>query len=90
MPTQAQGLAVRRGETVTLFIEALVRPTSMTIRPFQGTRTDYPQKSLEPALESGLVIELDPPGTWDMDLCATWRGHGEAVCWLFRLEVSAQ
>lgn len=81
-------LAVARGERVRLRIEAEGPPTEQTIRPFQGSREGYPEQKLSPALDTALEMILDP-GTWEMDVCAAWRGHGRGVCWLFRFEVDA-
>lgn len=86
-PSQPTALAVKKGETVLLRIGAAAPPNEEKIRPFQGSRSGYPQQAVDPALETSLQIDLDP-GVWDMDLCATWRGHGEPVCWLFKLSVS--
>jgi hypothetical protein len=88
VPSQSSPLRVRKGESVILSIDAAISPNEEKIRPFQTSRDGYPQSTIDPALETSLEIDLDE-GVWDMDLCATWRGHGPPVCWLFRLEVSA-
>lgn len=69
-----------------LVIDADRPPDEESIRPFQGQRAGYPAQRIDAALETELVIDLDP-GTWSMDLCATWHGHGQPICWLFSLQV---
>lgn len=87
-PSQASSLQVKRGEVVTLKLDADKAPDAESIRPFQGpTRTGYPSSKIDPALQTSLTIDLEP-GEWNMDLCATWTGHGQP-CWLFRLSVVA-
>jgi hypothetical protein len=83
---QTAGLAVRKGETIRITIDAPAPPDEETVKAYQGTRSG-PATPVQPGLTSSLQINLEP-GRYDMDLCATWKGHGEAVCWLFRLEVS--
>lgn len=85
-PVQAEGLSVRRGETVTVEIQATAAPSDASIRPWQGSSEGVPSQRIEPALVGRLQLDLEP-GDWSMDLCATWRGHGKR-CWLFRLDVA--
>jgi hypothetical protein len=69
-------------------IAAHIPPNEESIRPFQGSRSDYPAQLIDPALETELTIDL-PEGLWHMDLCATWHGRGDSICWLFAFEVAA-
>lgn len=85
-PSQPQALVVGRSENVVVRIETTRVPTDQTVRPFQGRREDYPETKLVPGAEIQVKFDLDP-GTWDVDLCARWRGHGDKVCWLFKVEV---
>jgi hypothetical protein len=85
-PNQASALAVKEREKTLLRIDADQGPDDESVRPFQGSRSGYPSSKIQPALETELTIDL-APGEWMMDVCATWYGHGEPVCWLFRLEV---
>ena len=85
-PTQANALPVKSKETVLLSLDAAIPPNDESVRPFQGTRSGYPSQRIEPALETDLTIDL-PKGTWSMDLCATWHGRGQPICWLFKLDV---
>ena len=62
------------------------RRTSESIRPFQGTRSGYPDQRDRPCARDradGRAAE----GTWSMDLCAAWSGRGQTICWLFKLDV---
>lgn len=86
-PNQPTALAVRQGERTILRIEADRGPDEEAIRPFQGSRAGYPSTRVEAALETELTIDLRP-GEWQMDVCATWFGHGETVCWLYALQVT--
>lgn len=79
---------MRAGETVLLRLDADRRPSEETVRPFQGSRGEYPAQRIEPALETELRMDLEP-GNWSLDLCATWHGHGQPVCWLFTVTVEA-
>lgn len=85
-PSQEESLTVRSGEAVLLVIEADRAPDEQSIRPFQGQRQGHPSQQISPALQTDLTINL-PPGEWEMDLCSTWRGHGQPICWLFEMEV---
>jgi hypothetical protein len=86
-PEQASELPVKRNEKVILRIAASIPPNDESIRPFQGSRSGYPDQQIVPALETELTIDL-PQGTWSMDLCAAWHGRGQPICWLFKLKVS--
>lgn len=85
-PSQEQALPVRQGEAVIVKIGAQIPPDDESIRPFQGSRSDYPSQAIDPALETELTIDL-PEGEWSMDLCATWFSRGDSICWLFKLDV---
>lgn len=85
-PTQPGQLVVKSGETVLVRIEAQIPPDDETVRPFKESRTGYPSQRIEPALETDLTVDL-PKGDWNMDLCATWHGRGDPICWLFRFDV---
>jgi hypothetical protein len=85
---QPQALPVRRGEVALVRLEAARPPDEESVRPFKGSRSNYPSIDIEAALETELTIDLDP-GEWEMDLCATWHGHGQPICWLFRFQVEA-
>lgn len=85
-PEQASVLAVKPSEKVLLRIDATIAPDDESIRPFQGSRSGYPDQRIDPALETELTIDL-PEGTWSMDLCAAWHGRGQPICWLFKLKV---
>lgn len=85
-PSQPTALAVKQKEKVLVSLDAQIAPNDESIRPFQGTRSGFPDQRVEPALETELTIDL-PKGTWSMDLCATWHGRGQSICWLFKLEV---
>ena len=87
-PTQENVLTVQPKEKVVLRIDAGIPPDDESIRPFQGSRSGYPDQSIEPALETELTIDL-PDGTWSMDLCAAWHGRGQPICWLFKIKVGA-
>ena len=87
-PSQPAGLLVRPGEHVMLRIAAQIPPDEESVRPFQGSRSGYPAQRVDPALQTELTVDL-PEGDWSMDLCATWHGRGQPICWLFRLEVRA-
>lgn len=81
-----KGLPVHKGEKVLLRIDAQVAPDDESVRPFQHSRSGYPSQRIDPALETELTVDL-PEGEWSMDLCATWHGRGQPVCWLFALSV---
>lgn len=85
-PQQAQALVVKAGEVVLLKIDADIAPNRESIRPWQGARSEHPSQSIDPALETDLTVDL-PKGTWHMDVCATWHGRGDSICWLFKLEM---
>lgn len=85
-PAQDTTLAVRPNEKVLLRIDVAIAPDDESIRPFQGSRSGYPDQQIDPALETELTIDL-PQGTWSMDLCAAWHGRGQPICWLFKLKV---
>lgn len=85
-PSQASALAVKPKEKVILRIDVAIPPDDESIRPFQGSRSGYPDQQIDPALETELTIDL-PNGTWSMDLCAAWHGRGQPICWLFKLKV---
>jgi hypothetical protein len=87
-PSQATVLAVKAKEKVILRIDAAIPPDDESIRPFQGSRSGYPDQSIDPALETELTIDL-PDGTWSMDLCAAWHGRGQPICWLFKIKVGS-
>jgi hypothetical protein len=86
-PEQTTVLAVKAKEKVLLRLDATIPPNEESIRPFQGSRSGYPDQAIAPALETDLTVNL-PEGTWSMDLCATWHGRGQPICWLFKLQVS--
>lgn len=86
-PSQGRALSVRSGEVVLLALDADRAPNDETIRAFKGSRSSYPSQRISPALETELTLDLEP-GDWSLDLCATWHGHGEPICWLFRLSVT--
>jgi hypothetical protein len=86
--SHASVLAVKAKEKVILRIDAGISPDDESIRPFQGSRSGYPDQSIEPALETELTIDL-PDGTWSMDLCAAWHGRGQPICWLFKIKVAS-
>jgi hypothetical protein len=86
-PSQPTALATKAKETALLTIAAQVPPDEESVRPFQGSRSGYPSQQIEPALQTDLKIDL-PAGEWSMDLCATWHGRGQPICWLFKLKVS--
>ena len=83
-PTSA--LEVKAGEKTLLRLDVDIDPDSESIRPFQGTRSGYPSQAIDPARETDLTIDL-PKGMWSVDICATWHGRGQPICWLFRLDV---
>jgi hypothetical protein len=85
-PMQASALKVKQKEKVLLRIDAQIPPTGESIRPFQGTRSGFPDSPIDPALETELTIDL-PKGEWSMDLCGEWDGRGQ-LCWLFKLNVT--
>ena len=85
-PSQGGKLIVRRSETALLRIEARIPPSEESVRPFQGSRSGFPAQPVDPALETDLTVDL-PPGEWSLDLCATWHGRGQPICWLFRFDV---
>lgn len=87
-PGQPNGLVAKSGEKLMLRLEAQIPPDEESVRPFQGTRSDFPSQRIDPALETELTIDL-PEGIWSMDVCATWHGRGQPICWLFKLDVSA-
>lgn len=83
-PSQSSVLIVAKGEVVLLKIDAGRSPNAESIRPFQGgSREGYPSQKIDPALETSLTVDL-APGRWQLDLCATWAGHGNP-CWLFEI-----
>ncbi|HYZ91086.1 MAG TPA: hypothetical protein VFA34_01680 [Actinomycetota bacterium] len=84
---QAKGLVVHKGEKVLLRIDAQIAPDDESVRPFQHSRSGYPSQRIDPALETELTVDL-PEGEWSMDLCATWHGRGQPICWLFALSVA--
>jgi len=86
-PSQPSALSAKSKETALLRISAQIPPDDESVRPFQGSRSGYPSQQIDPALETDLTINL-PPGDWSMDLCATWHGRGQPICWLFKLHVS--
>jgi len=86
-PSQSKQLRARSGEVGLLKIDAVRAPNEETVRAFQGSRAGYPANRIEPALRTDLTIDL-PEGTWSLDVCATWYGHGEPICWLFVLDVA--
>ncbi len=86
-PDQTATLAVKKNERVLLRLDASISPNEESIRPFQGSRSGFPDQPIDPALETELLIEL-PEGTWSMDLCAAWHGRGQPICWLFKLRVA--
>lgn len=86
VPSQPDVLVVKRQEKLILRIDASIAPDDESIRPFQGSRSGYPDQAIEPALETELTIDL-PDGTWSMDLCAAWLGRGQPICWLFKIKV---
>ena len=85
-PVQASALKVKQHEKVKLHIDVQIPPDDESIRPFQGSRSGYPDQSIQPAQSTELTVDL-APGTWSMDLCATWHGRGQPICWLFKLSV---
>lgn len=85
-PSQPKSLLVAAKETVLVRIEAQTPPDDESVRPFQGSRAGYPSQQIDPALETDLTVDL-PKGEWSLDLCATWHGRGDPICWLFRLDV---
>jgi hypothetical protein len=85
-PSQSSSLRVKQKEKVLLKLDAQIPPNEEAIRPFQGTRSGFPDQPIDPAQETELTIDL-PKGTWSMDLCATWHGRGQPICWLFQLEI---
>jgi hypothetical protein len=87
-PEQPNSLLVRPQEKVLLRIDAQIPPDDESVRPFQGSRSGYPAQQIDPALETELTVDL-PEGKWSMDLCATWHGRGQPICWLFALDVRA-
>lgn len=87
-PGHSSGLVVAPGEETMLRLDAQIPPDDESIRPFQGSRSDFPSKRIDPALETELTIDL-PEGRWSMDVCATWHGRGQPICWLFALDVRA-
>ncbi len=87
-PAQTGVLAVEPKEKVILRIDSGIPPDDESIRPFQGSRSGYPDQSIDPALETELTIDL-PDGTWSMDLCAAWHGRGQPICWLFKVKVGS-
>jgi hypothetical protein len=82
----ATALRVKQKEKVLLKLDAQIAPDEEAIRPFQNTRSGFPDQQIDPAVETELTIDL-PKGTWSMDLCGTWHGRGQPICWLFKLEV---
>ncbi len=86
-PSQADFLPVKQQEKVLLSLDAQIPPDEESIRPFQDTRSGYPDQAIAPALETELTIDL-PKGEWSMDLCAVWHGRGQSICWLFAVSVS--
>ena len=88
-PKQDAALKVKTKEKVNLHIDVQIPPDDESIRPFQGSRSGYPDQSIQPAQTTELTIDLQP-GTWSMDLCATWHGRGQPICWLFKLNVVSQ
>jgi hypothetical protein len=85
-PAPATSLSVKQKEKVLLRIDAKIPPDGESIRPFQGTRSGYPDNPIDPALETELTIDL-PKGEWSMDLCGSWDGRGQ-LCWLFKVNVT--
>lgn len=85
-PAQPSTLTVRKGEKVLIRIAAGIAPDDESIRPFQGTRSGSTNQQIAPALETDLTVDL-PEGEWSMDLCGTWHGRGQPICWLFKLDV---
>lgn len=85
-PSQPSALQVKPKEKVLLRIDVAIPPDDESIRPFQGSRSGYPDQQVDPALETELTIDL-PDGTWSMDLCAAWHARGQPICWLFKLKV---
>lgn len=85
-PSQPSALPVKQQEKLLLKLDAHEAPDDESVRPFQGTRSGYPASDIAPALETELTIDL-PKGVWSMDLCATWHGRGQAICWLFKIDV---
>lgn len=85
-PSQPRALLVDEKETVLIRLEAQTLPDDESVRPFQGSRQGYPSQQIDPALETDLTVDL-PKGEWSMDLCATWHGRGDPICWLFRFDV---
>lgn len=79
-------LDVVSGEVALLVLDARIPPSEESIRAFQGSRSGYPANRIDPALTTELTLDL-PPGEWSLDVCAAWYGHGEPICWLFRLRV---
>lgn len=86
-PSQPDALAVKPKEKLILSLDAQIPPSEESVRPFQGSRSGYPDQQIDPALETELTIDL-PKGTWSMDLCAAWHGRGQPICWLFKVYVS--
>jgi hypothetical protein len=84
--SQPSVLQVAPKEKVLLRIDAQISPDEESVRPFQGSRSGFPDQQIDPALETELTIDL-PDGTWSMDLCAAWHGRGQPICWLFKLKV---
>ncbi len=82
----SSGLVVTSGERVLLRIDAHLSPDDESIRPFQGSRSGFPSQRVDAALETELTVDL-PEGPWSMDVCATWHGRGQPICWLFQLDV---
>lgn len=82
----SEPILVRQGEVTLLTIDADRAPDEEQIRPFQGTREGAPTTRVAPALTVELTVDLGT-GDWSMDVCATWHGHGQPVCWVFRLTV---
>ncbi len=82
----AQPIAVKSGEKTLLRIDTDLDPDDESIRPFEGSRSGSPSQPIDPARETDLTIDL-PKGPWQMDVCATWHGRGQPICWLFRLDV---
>jgi hypothetical protein len=82
----AQPLVVRSGEKTLLRIDVDLDPDDEFVRPFEGSRSGHPSQPIDPARETDLTIDL-PKGPWQMDVCATWHGRGQPICWLFRLDV---
>jgi hypothetical protein len=85
-PSQTSVLQVKPKEKIILRIDAAIPPDDESVRPFQGSRSGFPDQQIDPALETELTIDL-PDGTWSMDLCAAWHGRGQPICWLFKLKV---